>query len=386
MDRILIVGPFGAGKSTLAERLSSSSGIPRFELDTLRYHGNWDLTPPNEFLKAILDITAQDSWIIDGNSRSAGEILWTRATVIIWLDLSLAVVMARVLSRTIRRLRSHIVFNNGQQESLKRAFLSRNAVVVKCIISWNLWRSEYRRRCLDWKKLGIVVFQLKSQRQIDEAFRGLVLQNGYADMSSPGEFKKPAASPNQKQGVVHKSKIGWDLVLALDANKVPQLFFRADDMLMFDWDNCPEKECVTALENLIHSLGRKALFRLYKTVNGFHAFLVSEPCNARRVETVKWTSACKADAKYAWMSFARGHFDVRLSAKQDNDKICEFVREIGAAKADARLSKVMLCHDMIAAWSRDVAGSSWRSSQDIDWFAMLNGVCDGLTEAIAAIR
>jgi hypothetical protein len=77
---------------------------------------------------------------------------------------------------------------------------------------------------------------------------------------------------------------------------------------------------------------------------------------------------------------------VRLSAKQDNDKICEFVREIGTAKADARLSKVMLCHDMIAAWSRDVAGSSWRSSQDIDWFAMLNGVCDGLTEAIAAIR
>ena len=83
------------------------------------------------------------------------------------------------------------------------------------------------------------------------------------------------------------------------------------------------------------------------------------------------------------MSLARGHYDVRLSAKQENDKISELVRELGTAKPDNRLSKVMLAHDLIAKWSRDIRSSNWKS-KDLDWFTMLNGVCEGIAEALKA--
>src|SRR5262249_28484459 len=134
--------------------------------------------------------------------------------------------------------------------------------------------------------------------QIDEILYKFKSEQERVAMSGPAPY---VTSANRKQGVVHKSEMGWDLVLVFGADPAPQLFFRATDLLMFDWDKVSEQQCVTALETLIGSIGRNALFRLYKTANGFHGFLVSEPRPPRRVETVSWTTICKADAKFAWM-------------------------------------------------------------------------------------
>jgi hypothetical protein len=70
-------------------------------------------------------------------------------------------------------------------------------------------------------------------------------------------------------------------------------------------------------------------------------------------------------------------------AKDENDQISDFVREVGTAQTDSRLSKVILCHDMLVDWSRDIGNSDWKKSNDADWFTMLKCVCDGLAEAVA---
>jgi hypothetical protein len=328
-----------------------------------------------------LNIVSKESWIIDGNSRLVGEIIWTRATVLIWLDFALPTVIRHVLTRTISRLASGSDFSGGMRESWMRTFFSRDSILLRSVKSWALWRREYKKCCSDWTALDLRVFRVNSRKQIDYVVQRLLTKTGFAAMY--GGFTR-SGTETRKQGVVHKSDLGWDLVLTFDPQGDPLLIFRANDMLMFDWDKVTEDECVTALDKLIHVMGRDALFRLYKTANGFHGFLVSEPRQARRFETTKWTTACHADIKYAWMSFARGHFDVRLSAKHENDRISDFVREVGTAQVDGRLSKVILCHDMLVDWSRDVGNSDWKKSEDADWFAMLSSICNGLAEAVAS--
>src|SRR6185369_4540188 len=67
MRRIVIIGPLGAGKSTLAVELGRILEIPVHHLDTLYWGDTW--TPPSAAeWDGLLDrLVAGDAWIIDGN-------------------------------------------------------------------------------------------------------------------------------------------------------------------------------------------------------------------------------------------------------------------------------------------------------------------------------
>jgi adenylate kinase family enzyme len=47
MEKILLLGSPGAGKSTLARKLSSLTGIPHTDLDQVRLDSNFKMTPAN---------------------------------------------------------------------------------------------------------------------------------------------------------------------------------------------------------------------------------------------------------------------------------------------------------------------------------------------------
>ena len=49
MERILMIGCGGAGKSTLARALGEKLGLPVVHLDKLWWTGNWENVPLEEF-------------------------------------------------------------------------------------------------------------------------------------------------------------------------------------------------------------------------------------------------------------------------------------------------------------------------------------------------
>jgi cytidylate kinase len=104
VGRILIVGTTGSGKSTLAKALAKASRLPHVELDMLRYERDWQEVPADRFRTAVEDIVDTDAWIIDGNYASVRELTWSRAQLVVWMDYSLAVVLRRLLGRTVKRL------------------------------------------------------------------------------------------------------------------------------------------------------------------------------------------------------------------------------------------------------------------------------------------
>lgn len=90
VERIVIVGTTGAGKTTLSKALSRIMGLPRSELDSFRHEANWVEADDSVFRARVADAINGDQWIVDGNYGIARDLIWPRAEVLIWLDYSFA--------------------------------------------------------------------------------------------------------------------------------------------------------------------------------------------------------------------------------------------------------------------------------------------------------
>lgn len=67
VNKILILGSPGSGKSTFANKLGVKSNIPVLHLDTIFWKKNWELEKNLIFLEKLSLFMKQDQWIIDGN-------------------------------------------------------------------------------------------------------------------------------------------------------------------------------------------------------------------------------------------------------------------------------------------------------------------------------
>ena len=101
MRRVVVVGPGAAGKSTLAARLGGITRLPVIELDTLFWGPGLAPTPREQWAALQRQLTAQESWIMDGDlgPYDVLDIRLQAADAIVFLDFS----PLRCAWRAIRR-------------------------------------------------------------------------------------------------------------------------------------------------------------------------------------------------------------------------------------------------------------------------------------------
>ena len=100
MQRVLVLGAPGSGKSTFAHRLAATADIPLVSLDALYWQPGWTPSDPATFKSRVKDAAMNESWIMDGNYIShAGEFRRDRADTIVWFDLPRYVCMLGILGR-----------------------------------------------------------------------------------------------------------------------------------------------------------------------------------------------------------------------------------------------------------------------------------------------
>ena len=99
MQRLIVIGPCGAGKSTASRRLAELMHMPLFHLDKLHWNAGWVEGSKDELREALTPILAQDRWIIDGNYGSTMEQRLARADTIVYLDYPIPICFWRALKR-----------------------------------------------------------------------------------------------------------------------------------------------------------------------------------------------------------------------------------------------------------------------------------------------
>ncbi|TDE85090.1 DNA topology modulation protein FlaR [Deinococcus sp. S9] len=70
MQRVLVIGSPGAGKSTFAKTLAARTGLPLTHLDELYWDPGWKPRARERWLSCLSDALAGERWILDGNFSS----------------------------------------------------------------------------------------------------------------------------------------------------------------------------------------------------------------------------------------------------------------------------------------------------------------------------
>jgi adenylate kinase family enzyme len=121
--RIVVIGTSGAGKTTLANKLAAKFDLPCIELDGPQWQPNWQAlteTNPKEFVRRVSAATTAPAWVSDGNYAIVRDLIWNRATHLVWLDYSRPVIMRRAIKRSIVRAFDQTELWAGNKEDWRR--------------------------------------------------------------------------------------------------------------------------------------------------------------------------------------------------------------------------------------------------------------------------
>lgn len=126
--RVLVVGTSGAGKSTVARRISQLLQVPYVELDSLFHGPCW--TPRPSFVADVERFAARPDWITEWQYQPVRTLLADRADLAVWLDLRRATVMRQVILRTARRrARREVLWNGNVEPPLWRSLCDPDHIV-----------------------------------------------------------------------------------------------------------------------------------------------------------------------------------------------------------------------------------------------------------------
>ncbi|MFT3820344.1 MAG: toxin [Rubrivivax sp.] len=142
--RYVVIGTSGAGKSTFARALADATQSRCVELDALHWAPGWTERPRSEFEQAVAAATQGPAWVVDGNYSVVRDIVWPRASHVVWLNFSRAVVFSRIVRRTLRRSLLREPLWHGNRESIARAFFSRDSIILWSLSTYHQNQAKYR--------------------------------------------------------------------------------------------------------------------------------------------------------------------------------------------------------------------------------------------------
>ena len=164
--RIAIVGSTCSGKTTLATALGQRLGIPAVEVDALYWGPGWEPRPHDQFRALAADALQTEDWICDGNYSELRDLVWGQADALVWLDLPMTLVAARLLLRTLGRILKKEELWNGNRETWRDAFLSRDSLFLYLVHTHRRRRQGYLHRLTDPAYAHLRVVRLRKPGQV----------------------------------------------------------------------------------------------------------------------------------------------------------------------------------------------------------------------------
>ncbi|MGY2293791.1 AAA family ATPase [Pseudomonas sp. SDO528_S397] len=101
MQRVMIIGQPGSGKSRLASEMGRRTGLPVVHIDTIHWQPGWVERSADEKTRLCHEVEARDRWIFEGGHSAAWGNRVARADLLIWIDRAAPLRFWRVFLRTL---------------------------------------------------------------------------------------------------------------------------------------------------------------------------------------------------------------------------------------------------------------------------------------------
>lgn len=86
MNRVIVIGCPGSGKSTFSRALHKLTDLPLYHLDLLNWNSDKTTVSKEVFLERLQNVLVLDKWIIDGNYGSTIELRLKECDTVFFLD------------------------------------------------------------------------------------------------------------------------------------------------------------------------------------------------------------------------------------------------------------------------------------------------------------
>lgn len=168
LQRVLVIGCPGAGKSTLARIIAERLGVEPIHLDTHYWQPGWVRMPQSEWHPLVTSMVQRPTWVMDGNFQSTLPMRLDQADAVVFLDMPRRICLWRIC----KRLWEH---RGGQN----RAELAKD-----CPERWDwafmrfVWRFPRLKRpgllaLLETYRDGRTIYRLRNTREVLEFVQGL---------------------------------------------------------------------------------------------------------------------------------------------------------------------------------------------------------------------
>ncbi|MBR3954907.1 MAG: adenylate kinase [Clostridia bacterium] len=99
MNKVIVIGCPGSGKSTFSRVLHVLTSLPLYHLDLLKWNSDKTTVSKEVFLERLQNVLVLDKWIIDGNYGSTIELRLKECDTVFFLDYSVEVCIDGIKQR-----------------------------------------------------------------------------------------------------------------------------------------------------------------------------------------------------------------------------------------------------------------------------------------------
>lgn len=163
MNKILIIGLPGSGKSTFANKLGKVLNREVVHLDKLYRKSGWQIAfSKTEWLELVKSLISRERWIIDGNYNNTLDIRLSASNTIVFLNFNKIICLYRIFMRCYKK--DHLLGIDKAEGDKNRLSLD----LIKKIITYP--RKEILKKLESYKNTK-KIFIITTSKEIENLLK-----------------------------------------------------------------------------------------------------------------------------------------------------------------------------------------------------------------------